>query len=78
MMFLRSCTVLILLLGLAAAAVFVEKREASTVLQRWRRANSGFLEELQQGNLERECVEEVCDYEEAREVFEDDGKTKQF
>lgn len=55
--------------------MFVERREASAVLRRWRRANSGFLEEMQQGNLERECIEEVCDYEEAREVFEDDDKT---
>ncbi|KAM6957990.1 uncharacterized protein LKV04_022126 [Tautogolabrus adspersus] len=78
-MFLRSCcSVWILLTGITAAAVFVEKHEADTVLQRWRRANSGFLEELQQGNLERECAEEVCDYEEAREVFEDEDKTKQF
>ncbi|GAA6227502.1 uncharacterized protein LOC108877172 [Lates japonicus] len=78
-MLLRSCcTVWILILGVTAAAVFVEKREANTVLQRWRRANSGFLEELKQGNLERECIEEICDYEEAREVFEDDGKTRQF
>ncbi|KAI3366179.1 hypothetical protein L3Q82_010006 [Scortum barcoo] len=56
-------------------SVFVEKHEAAAVLQRWRRANTGFLEELQQGNLERECIEEICDYEEAREVFEDDQKT---
>uniref|UniRef100_UPI0037E99BB9 uncharacterized protein n=1 Tax=Semicossyphus pulcher TaxID=241346 RepID=UPI0037E99BB9 len=54
------------------------KHEADAVLQRWRRANSGFLEELQQGNLERECIEEVCVYEEAREVFEDEDRTKQF
>lgn len=30
---------------------------------------------MKQGNLERECIEEICDYEEAREVFEDDDKT---
>ena len=58
-----------------AVSVFVEERDANAVLQRRRRANSGFLEELQQGNLERECIEEICDYEEAREVFEDDAKT---
>lgn len=75
----RCCTVWILLTGLTAAEVFVEKHEANALLlQRWRRANSGFLEELQKGNLERECIEEVCDFEEAREVFEDDDKTKQF
>lgn len=56
-------------------SVFVQQQEADGVLQRRRRANSGFLEEVQQGNLERECVEEVCDYEEAREVFEDHDKT---
>lgn len=55
--------------------VFVQKQEADSLLRRWRRANSGFLEELKQGNLERECIEEVCDYEEAREVFEDEDKT---
>uniref|UniRef100_A0A665TXS7 Coagulation factor VII-like n=1 Tax=Echeneis naucrates TaxID=173247 RepID=A0A665TXS7_ECHNA len=75
---LRSCWIIwVLLLGPTAAAVFMEKNQANTLLRR-RRANSGFLEELKQGNLERECVEEICDYEEAREVFEDEGKTRQF
>eukprot|EP00064_Thunnus_orientalis_P017117 superscaffoldBa00003549_g17194 len=78
-MLLRSCcTAWILLSGITAAAVFVEKHEASAVLQRWRRANSGFLEELKQGNLERECIEEICNYEEAREVFEDDDMTVSY
>uniref|UniRef100_A0A8C2ZG28 Coagulation factor VIIi n=1 Tax=Cyclopterus lumpus TaxID=8103 RepID=A0A8C2ZG28_CYCLU len=54
--------------------MFVERHEANGVLQRWRRANS-FLEELKEGNLKRECIEEICDYEEAREIFEDDGIT---
>ncbi|CAN0291439.1 unnamed protein product [Lampetra fluviatilis] len=39
------------------------------VLARARRANNG-LEELRKGNLERECMEERCSFEEAREVFE--------
>lgn len=59
-------------------AVFVGKDDASAVLRRWRRANSGFLEEMKQGNLERECIEEICNYEEAREVFEDDDQTVSF
>ncbi|CAB1429610.1 unnamed protein product [Pleuronectes platessa] len=76
---MRSCCLVwTLLLSIAAAAVFVEKREANALLPRSRRANSGFLEELKQGNLERECVEEICDYEEAREVFEDEDQTKKF
>ncbi|XP_068165602.1 coagulation factor VIIi [Antennarius striatus] len=78
-MLLRSCyAVWILLSGLSAAAVFVQRPEANAVLQRWRRANSGYFEELKQGNLERECIEEICNYEEAREVFEDDDLTRQF
>ncbi|KAK5621317.1 hypothetical protein CRENBAI_009926 [Crenichthys baileyi] len=78
-MLLRSFCFISTLLGVVhAAAVFVEKHEATSVLRRWRRANTGFLEEVQQGNLERECIEEICDYEEAREVFEDDQKTRDF
>ncbi|KAJ7310430.1 hypothetical protein JRQ81_007345 [Phrynocephalus forsythii] len=38
----------------------------------------GFLEELLAGDLERECLEEVCNFEEAREVFEDDQRTLIF
>jgi len=56
-------------------AVFVSQQTADTVLRRLRRYNSGHLEEvLQKDNLERECKEETCTLEEAREVFEDDGK----
>lgn len=54
--------------------VFLSRDQAHGVLQRRRRANS-FLEEMKKGNLERECWEETCSYEEAREVFEDDEKT---
>lgn len=39
------------------------------MLLRSRRANS-FLEELKPASLERECVEEKCDFEEAREIFQ--------
>ncbi|NXK27418.1 FA9 factor, partial [Arenaria interpres] len=55
--------------------VFIESKEASSVLQRRRRANSNRLEEVIPGNLERECIEEKCSYEEAREVFENTEKT---
>ncbi|NWI06636.1 FA9 factor, partial [Tichodroma muraria] len=55
--------------------VFIASKEASSVLQRQRRANSNRLEEVIPGNLERECVEEKCSYEEAREVFENEEKT---
>lgn len=54
---------------LSLSAVFLSKSEASRALSpRVRRANS-FLEELKLGDLERECLEEICSYEEAREIF---------
>lgn len=43
-----------------------------------KRANMFLLEELLQGNLERECYEELCNFEEAREYFEDTKKTITF
>lgn len=55
---------------LPPAAVFLAPQQALSLLQRVRRANSGFLEELRKGNLERECVEEQCSYEEAFEALE--------
>ncbi|XP_078002713.1 transmembrane gamma-carboxyglutamic acid protein 1 isoform X1 [Phascolarctos cinereus] len=57
--------------------VFLTEEKANSVLKRYPRAN-GFLEEIRQGNIERECKEEVCTYEEAREAFENDVKTKEF
>ncbi|CAG5872329.1 unnamed protein product [Menidia menidia] len=62
-----------------AGAVFVSQQTAHMVLHRQRRFNSGHLEEiLKKDNLERECYEEVCSMEEAREVFENDEKTMEF
>lgn len=56
--------------------VFIDNKEASQII-RAKRANT-FLEEVKPGNLERECVEEICDHEEAREVFERVDKTEIF
>uniref|UniRef100_A0A3P8SLC3 Coagulation factor VII n=1 Tax=Amphiprion percula TaxID=161767 RepID=A0A3P8SLC3_AMPPE len=50
--------------------VFLDPARANGVLVRTRRYNSGWFEELQKGDLKRECLEEKCSYEEAREVFE--------
>lgn len=53
----------------SSSSVFLQKSDASRVItHRVRRANS-FLEELKLGDLERECLEEICSYEEAREIF---------
>ncbi|XP_044200311.1 protein Z, vitamin K-dependent plasma glycoprotein b isoform X1 [Thunnus albacares] len=51
---------------------------AHSVFLRSKRANMFLVEEILQGNLERECHEERCDYEEAREYFEDNEKTNAF
>ncbi|KAJ0062593.1 hypothetical protein NL108_018162 [Boleophthalmus pectinirostris] len=63
--------------GPGPGSVFVSRQQAQQVLVRSRRANS-FLEEMKKGNMERECVEERCDYEEAREIFEDVQQTDLF
>ncbi|XP_039082575.1 coagulation factor VII isoform X2 [Hyaena hyaena] len=75
----RGLAVLCSLLCLQAslAAVFLTQEEAHGVLHRRRRANS-FLEELRTGSLERECMEEQCSFEEAKEIFQNAERTKQF
>lgn len=55
-------------------SVFLEAKNAHAVLKRFPRANE-FLEELRQGTIERECMEEICSYEEVKEVFENKEKT---
>ncbi|KAL7863249.1 hypothetical protein SRHO_G00122330 [Serrasalmus rhombeus] len=62
----------------APRAVFLDEQDADAVLQRHRRANTGAFEEFLQGNVERECIEERCSLEEAREAFENDEKTMEF
>ncbi|KAK2118638.1 hypothetical protein P7K49_000024, partial [Saguinus oedipus] len=61
--------------SLPPAAALLPAREATQFLRpRQRRAYQVF-EEAKQGHLERECVEELCSREEAREVFENDPET---
>ncbi|EOB02586.1 Vitamin K-dependent protein S, partial [Anas platyrhynchos] len=55
----------------------LSQRYASEFLVRKRRANS-FMEESKKGNLERECIEELCNREEAREIFENNPETEYF
>ncbi|XP_041127761.1 coagulation factor VII-like [Polyodon spathula] len=60
-----------------SSTVFTKKDVANSVLQRHKRANKWF-EELKTGSLERECNEEKCSYEEAREIFQDNKRTEDF
>ncbi|XP_068580914.1 transmembrane gamma-carboxyglutamic acid protein 2 [Cebidichthys violaceus] len=54
--------------------VLVDQQSATSFLSRSLLYNSWDFEVLVPDNLQRECVEERCSYEEAREVFEDDVK----
>lgn len=54
--------------------VFMRKEDASQVLKIYKRANH-FIEEFHPGNLERECIEEKCSFEEAKEIFKSQEKT---
>ncbi|XP_042563792.1 transmembrane gamma-carboxyglutamic acid protein 2 isoform X1 [Clupea harengus] len=58
--------------------VFLSEQSASLFLSRSLLYNSWDFELAVQGNIERECREEMCSYEEAREVFEDDIQTDVF
>ncbi|CAB1315787.1 unnamed protein product [Coregonus sp. 'balchen'] len=59
------------------SVAFLDGKDAHSLLKRFPRANS-FLEEFRQGNIERECVEESCSFEEANEVFENKERTMEF
>ncbi|XP_049757755.1 transmembrane gamma-carboxyglutamic acid protein 2 isoform X2 [Elephas maximus indicus] len=61
--------------------VFLDSPKAQNFLgsrSRIPRANHWDLELLTPGNLERECREERCSWEEAREFFEDNTQTERF
>ncbi|XP_006909412.1 vitamin K-dependent protein Z [Pteropus alecto] len=68
----------LLVLRCTEPSVFLPRSKANEVLIRWKRAGSYLLEEFFEGNLEKECYEEICVYEEAREVFENDVTTDRF
>ncbi|XP_041750302.2 coagulation factor IX [Coregonus clupeaformis] len=62
----------------SGASVFLSRQSADNLLRRQKRYNTGAFEEMKRDNLERECIEERCNLEEAREVFEDMEKTMDF
>nr|XP_033801511.1 coagulation factor IX [Geotrypetes seraphini] len=63
---------------IADCRVFIGNEQAKAMLVRQKRYNSGIFEEFSAGNLERECIEESCSFEEAREVFENNELTNTF
>ncbi|XP_056143851.1 protein Z, vitamin K-dependent plasma glycoprotein a [Lampris incognitus] len=80
---LATAATLLCLLGAWAASqppktVFLDKQHASAVISRQKRANAGNEENLMPADLQRECQDEVCSYEEAREFFQDSYRTDIF
>lgn len=61
---------LLIVSSLSPTPVFVDEGDAHSFLGRHLLFNRFDFEIFVPGNLERECYEEVCNYEEAREVFE--------
>uniref|UniRef100_UPI00358E6802 growth arrest-specific protein 6-like n=1 Tax=Myxine glutinosa TaxID=7769 RepID=UPI00358E6802 len=77
----RLVGLFILFLCFATGHSYVlQSEQASSFLSRSRRANSrlNLLDESWEGNLENECIEEDCDWEEAREIFENNPETDSF
>ncbi|XP_053576382.1 transmembrane gamma-carboxyglutamic acid protein 4 [Bombina bombina] len=60
------------------AKVFTNEEDASSFFRRRLLYNQFDFEMFVPGNLERECNEELCNYEEAREIFEDQDATAAF
>ncbi|XP_053305507.1 transmembrane gamma-carboxyglutamic acid protein 4 [Spea bombifrons] len=58
--------------------VFKNEEDAGSFLGRRLLYNQFDFEVFTPGNLERECYEELCNYEEAREIFEDHDTTMDF
>uniref|UniRef100_A0A665UFI2 Proline rich Gla (G-carboxyglutamic acid) 2 n=1 Tax=Echeneis naucrates TaxID=173247 RepID=A0A665UFI2_ECHNA len=65
-------SVLSLTLCSAGNPMLLNEQSATSFLSRSLLYNNWDFELLVSDNLERECYEEKCSYEEAREVFEDD------
>ncbi|MEQ2302176.1 hypothetical protein AMECASPLE_003908 [Ameca splendens] len=55
--------------------VFLAGQSAASFMSRALLYNQWDFEMVVQGDLERECQEELCSYEEAREIFENDVDT---
>ncbi|XP_061081321.1 transmembrane gamma-carboxyglutamic acid protein 2 isoform X1 [Conger conger] len=81
----QFCVGLLALLHLSKAKViynndevFLQEQAAVSFLSRSLLYNSWDFEVVVPDNLERECMEEMCSFEEAREIFEDDTKAELF
>uniref|UniRef100_A0A3B3DHX5 Proline rich Gla (G-carboxyglutamic acid) 2 n=1 Tax=Oryzias melastigma TaxID=30732 RepID=A0A3B3DHX5_ORYME len=68
----QICSIRVLRSRWSCRSVVLDEQSAASFLSRHLLRNSFDFELLVQGNLDRECIQEICSYEEAREIFEDD------
>merc|ERR1711879_690778 len=59
-------------IGDSGGSLIIDKSLANDILRRTKRNNNGFTEEKNEGNYERECIEETCTKEEFDETLTDD------
>lgn len=71
-------TVLLLVGGATASRLFERPNLAKAILSRQRRNNNGLFEEARAANLQRECIDEICSWDEVFEVFEDTANTNKW
>ncbi|XP_053563655.1 growth arrest-specific protein 6 isoform X2 [Bombina bombina] len=73
-----TALLLTLLVVDSSYGILLSAKDAAQFLSHRQRRAYQVFEETKQGHLERECVEEKCSKEEAREVFENDLETDYF
>lgn len=61
----------------AVSAQRISKKQAASLFRR-RRDNGGVFEELKSPNLERECIEESCSYQELQEASDNEAAASAF
>lgn len=61
----------------AVSAQRISRKQAASLFRR-RRDNGGVFEELKSPNLERECIEESCSYQELQEASDNDAAASAF
>merc|ERR1712131_94606 len=71
-------TALLLIGGGTASRLFERPSQAKEILSRTRRNNNGLFEEARAANLQRECIDEICSWDEVYEVFEDEKKANDW
>jgi len=61
-----------------ADPIFTSRKSANQHLTRHRRDNGGIFEEVGGGNLQRECIDEICSLDEVREATDSEAEALAF